>query len=377
MRWTRTTRHLAGPAGRRTARRLGAVASGLLLATGLALANAPAAAADQSVAIGVAGNLRFGLPPNSLDAALVQLTDVTAGVDDFGNFTVPAGVAIGSQPNPPPGVPDLLLHSGPITAVRVTAQSPLSGAIDPGSMTMTMSGQLAYTFTLGAFECTTQTQDARFTSTGLDLATQTATLAPDGRFSIPAIAWGAPNCPDDQAQLVDSLLRLPTERDMAALTLTLSLSPSGPPTTPAPPSSDPGTTPPSASPGSTGAAVLGTTAAPKASSKPSASKQSGTNSKSKSKSKSAATGTTGETTTTAYQYNGGAFDLPEDSVGTPTPNAVAAPRAPESTANISDAGSNHFGLGLIVLMVGGLLGAVYLLRSEGARLFRRRDRAAF
>jgi hypothetical protein len=34
-------------------------------------------------------------------------------------------------------------------------------------------------------------------------------------------------------------------------------------------------------------------------------------------------------------------------------------------------------VGVIALIVGGLLGAVYLLRSEGRRLFRRRDHAAF
>lgn len=377
MRWMRRTRRSGDPAGRRTRLRLGAVASGLLLAGGMAVASAPAAGADQSIPVGVSGNLRFGPPPNGfppLDAALVQLTGVTALVDDSGNFTVPAGVAIGSEPNPPAGVPNLLLHTSPITGVRVVAQSPLTGSIDAGSMTMRLSGQLSYVFVLGSVECGTQPQSSSFTSTSLDLATETATLVPDSNFSVPATARGTPNCPDDQAQLVDSLLQLPTAPNNAALTLTLSLTPNGPPATP-PPSSDPGTTPPSASPGSTGSAVLGSSAAPKASksSKSSSSKSSKTTG-----AKSSTSGTTanGDTTTSATQFEGVTPRIDDGGSGG-TPNAVAAPHAPQSTAKIGEPGSNSFGVGVIALIVAGLLGAVFLLRSEGRRLFRRRDHAAF
>jgi hypothetical protein len=354
----------------------------LLLAGAVGLAGAPAAGAAQSAPIGVSGNLRFGPPGNGAptqDVALVQLTGVTATVDDFGNFTVPAGVAIGSETNPPPGVSNTLLD-GPIDGVRVVAQSPLSGSIDAGTMTMTLSGQLAYTFVLGSFECTTQLQNVSFISTSLDPATETATLVPDGGFSVPTTIRG-PSCPADQDSFLEGSLQLPTAPNMAELTLSLSLATNGTPTTP-PPSTDPGTTPPRATPpGSTGAAVLGSTAAPKSSSKSSTAKasssKSSTSTGSKSKSGASATTATDETTTTAFQYGDGVTPRVAEKLRESPPNAVAAPAAPQSTSRISDTGGTHFGVGVIALIVGGLLGAVYLLRSEGRRLFRRRDHAAF
>ncbi len=60
----------------------------------------------------------------------------------------------------------------------------------------------------------------------------------------------------------------------------------------------------------------------------------------------------------------------------PTSSQIAVP-SPQIAAKISEDSGTRFGLGIIAVLVGGLLGGVALLRSEARRMLRRREHAAF
>ena len=62
----------------------------------------------------------------------------------------------------------------------------------------------------------------------------------------------------------------------------------------------------------------------------------------------------------------------------PTSSQIAVPSpSPQIAAKISDDSGTRFGLGIIAVLVGGLVGGVALLRSEARRMLRRREHAAF
>ena len=61
----------------------------------------------------------------------------------------------------------------------------------------------------------------------------------------------------------------------------------------------------------------------------------------------------------------------------PTSSSQVAVPSPQIAAKISDDSGTRFGLGIIAVIVGGLVGGVALLRSEARRMLRRREHAAF
>jgi hypothetical protein len=369
MRWSRVLRHVCVPTG------------ALLLAAATVLVPAAAASAEGgSVGFSLSGNLGFGQPPEPKDVALTQPEPVTATVGAFGSFTTDTHVSLTSD-NPPFGAPNRLL-AGPIDQVELSASN-LTGAINPGDGTMTVSGQVVYTFRGDGFDCTTEPsqQPLALTSNTYNASTGTATLTPDPAvFTIPAIANGNDECPNEWARFLNDTLQLPTAAGNAALTLNVALDPPVTSPPPPPPSTDPSTTPPVTSGGSgvTVAPVIGSAASAVKPSSTTA--KSSTASKSKSsKSNAAAPAASNETTTTAYVWKGGSTPPTFDDQVGETPNArAAAPRlGPQAAAKVSKPSNNNFGFGVIAIILGGALGAFFLLRSEARRMLRRRERAAF
>jgi hypothetical protein len=61
----------------------------------------------------------------------------------------------------------------------------------------------------------------------------------------------------------------------------------------------------------------------------------------------------------------------------PSSDGTKTALGPRSAAKVSDSSDARFGIGVIIVIIGGAVGGVFFLRTEARRFFRRRERAAF
>ena len=129
---------------------------------------------------------------------------------------------------------------GPTKEVRLDAPNGFAGHVDPGAGTLTMAGDVVYSFAGDAFDCTTEPSHLTLTGSGIRRRQRRGhARRRRGDVFCARIARGMPNCSDAHAQFIDDNLVLPSSPGSAALVLGATVRPpvtSPPPPAPAPPS---------------------------------------------------------------------------------------------------------------------------------------------